>query len=102
MSDMPGLEPAVVTAIEDYLRSLQAHASAEQMLAAGLRSFAAKDGPNGQLPAVSGGSAQRTPSRFSNACQENRGPLPGRRLSHPCIFWGGEESGRILVTRMSV
>ena len=36
MSDMPGLEPAVVTAIEDYLRSLLAHASAEQMLAAGL------------------------------------------------------------------
>jgi hypothetical protein len=33
MSDMPVLEPAVVTAIEDYFRSLQAHASAEQMLA---------------------------------------------------------------------
>jgi hypothetical protein len=71
MSDMPGLEPAVVTAIEDYLRSLQAHASAEQMLAAGLRSFAAKDGPNGQLPAVSGGSAQRAPSRFPTCVRKS-------------------------------
>jgi hypothetical protein len=35
---------------------------------AGLRPSAAKDGPNGQLPAVSGGSAQQAPSRFSNAC----------------------------------
>jgi hypothetical protein len=35
---------------------------------AGLRPSAAKDGSNGQLPAVSGGSAQRAPSRFSNAC----------------------------------
>src|SRR5215207_6448712 len=33
MSDTPVLEPGVVTAIEDYFRSLQAHASAEQMLA---------------------------------------------------------------------
>lgn len=33
MSDLPVLEPGVVTAIEDYFRSLQAHASAEQMLA---------------------------------------------------------------------
>jgi hypothetical protein len=30
---MPVLEPGVVTAIEDYFRLLQAHASAEQMLA---------------------------------------------------------------------
>jgi hypothetical protein len=202
MSDIPVLEPAVVTAIEDYFRSLQPHASAEQMLAdvltsdfqtgfvgghmwtgeqglrdflsarsvffdeshellqifevaleadgrvrartrlrfflrrlepgaarseeytgdafpswlgsqsvlcrvecrccTGLRSSAAKDGSNGQLPAVSGGSAQRAPSRFPTHVRKMRGPLPGRRLSHPCIFWCGEDSGRILVIRMSV
>jgi hypothetical protein len=33
MTHHPVLEPSVVTAIEDYFRLLQAHASAEEMLA---------------------------------------------------------------------
>jgi hypothetical protein len=106
MSDMPGLEPAVVTAIEDYLRSLLAHASAEQMLAAG-------------LPRACGRRLRRTVLTVS--CQPSlEAPRSERHLVFPtCVrksvdhfqggvyhtfasFWGGEESGRVLVIRMSV
>ena len=73
MSDMPGLEPAVVTAIEDYLRSLLAHASAEQMLAAGLpRACGAPWNRRGAAPATAHTPAKTPPHHQGQPTRQRR------------------------------
>jgi hypothetical protein len=67
MSDMPVLEPAVVTAIEDYFRSLQAHASAEQSSPpTSLRRLepgAARSEESPAMPSIPGSSTEVTEER---------------------------------------
>jgi hypothetical protein len=88
MSDMPVLEPAVVTAIEDYFRSLQAHASAEQMLADVLTSdfqtgFAGGHMWTGNRDCVTFERSVGVLRRVPPAVADLRGRLGGRWASTP-------------------